>query len=170
MLILLAGGGFLSFNTGFAIWVLITMILFVFIMTRYAVPPIMNALEAREQKISESLKAAEEAIKRAEEISAKNDEALREAEAAAQKIRRDAVEQAASIRTERVEKAKAEADKMIEDARKAIEAEKRQAMQELRAEVSALAIMAAEKILGSEIDEKKNKKLVDDFVEGINKN
>lgn len=51
MTYLLAGGGLLSFNTGFAIWIAISLIVFLFIMIKFALPPIMKALNEREAKI-----------------------------------------------------------------------------------------------------------------------
>lgn len=85
MTYLLAGGGLLSFNTGFAIWIAISLIVFLFIMIKFALPPIMKALNEREAKIKNSLESAEKALAKAEQISKDNDIALREAEAKAQK-------------------------------------------------------------------------------------
>ena len=79
MLYLLAGGGLLSFNTGFAIWIAISLIIFLLVMTKYAMPPIMAALEGRETRIRESLEAAEVALAKAE-LFQDNHKALREAE------------------------------------------------------------------------------------------
>ncbi|SMO32143.1 F0F1 ATP synthase subunit B [Gracilimonas mengyeensis] len=170
MLLLAGGGGLLSFNTGFAIWIAITMVVFIFLMAKFGVPPIMKALEEREHKIKESLESAEKAIARAEQISKDNEKALREAETKAQQIRKEAVEEAELIRTERINKAKEEAEQIIDQARTSIEQEKRQALTELRSEVAKLAVASASKILDSELDEKKNHKLVDNFISDLQKN
>ena len=53
--LLAGGGGLLSFNPGFALWILVSMILFIAVMMKYAVPPIMTALTAREASIKDSL-------------------------------------------------------------------------------------------------------------------
>lgn len=170
MILLLAGGGFLSFNTGFALWILVTMIVFIAIMAKFAVPTIAKALDERELKIKSSLEAAEKAMARAEEVSAKNEKVLREAELNAQQIRNGAKEQAEAIRAERLDKAQSEAKQLVEDAHKAIEQQKQQALQELRSEVASLVIQATEHLLRSEIDKKKNEKLVDEFINEIHKN
>jgi len=171
MLMLLAGGGgILSFNPGFAIWVAITLILFVWLMNKYAVPPIMNALEEREKKIKDSLESADKALAKAEKISEENKKALREAEAKAQKLMKEAKEEAELIRAERIAKAKKEAEQLIEDARSSIEQEKKQALVELRDEVAKLAIESASRIIDAELDEKKNNKLVKNFIDDISKN
>lgn len=164
------GGGILSFNSGFALWVAITLILFLIVMGKYAVPLIMNSLSEREDRIKESLESAEKALARAEQISKDNEKALREAEAKAQQIRKEAIEEAEMLRTERIEKSKQEAAKILEQARITIEQEKKRALTELREEVAILAVQSASKILETELDEKKNTKLVDSFISNITKN
>jgi len=101
-MIYLASGGLFSFNTGFAIWVLISMVIFLFIMAKFAVPPIMAALDEREKNIKDSLESAENALKEAKQISQDNQKALKQAEAEAQRIRKDALVGAETIRAERV--------------------------------------------------------------------
>ncbi|GAA5520448.1 ATP synthase subunit b, sodium ion specific [Fodinibius salicampi] len=170
MLLLAGGGGILSFNGGFAIWVLISMIIFLWIMGKYAVPLIMDALQEREERIKDSLESAEKALNRAEQISKDNEKALREAEKKAQEIRKEAIQEAEMLRAERIEKSKKEAEEMIAQAKKTIEQEKERALMELRDEVVHLAVQSASKIIDAELDEKKNSKLVESFIKDISKN
>ncbi|MEX0894281.1 MAG: F0F1 ATP synthase subunit B [Balneolaceae bacterium] len=164
MTVFLAGGGILSFNTGFAIWVLISMLIFLWLMGKYAVPPIVKALNDREKRIKESLESAENAIAKAERIAKDNKKAMREAEVKAQQIRKKALEEAEILRSERIEKAKEEASRLLEDARNTIEQEKKRALLELRNEVADLAVQSASIILDAELDKEKNRKLVDDYI------
>ncbi len=159
-----------SFDTGYAIWVLISMVVFLYLMAKFAVPPIMKALSDRETRIKDSLEAAEKALAKAEEISRDNEKALKEAEIQAQKVRKEALEDAEILRTEKIEKAKSDAAKILDDARRTIEQEKKRALTELRNEVAELAIKSASLIIDSELDEKKNKKLVDNFIKDLSKN
>ncbi|MDZ7773425.1 MAG: F0F1 ATP synthase subunit B [Balneolaceae bacterium] len=169
-LVLAQGGGFLSFNGGFALWVLITMVLFLLLMGKYAVPHIMKALSERENRIQESLESAENALARAEQISKDNEKALREAEQKAQQIRKEAIAEAEVLRAERIEKSKAEAARMLEQARETIEQEKKRALLELRDEVARLAVQSASVILESELDEEKNSRLVNNYIQELSKN
>ncbi|MDZ7694411.1 MAG: F0F1 ATP synthase subunit B [Balneolaceae bacterium] len=164
------GSAILNFSSGFAIWVALTLIIFLVVMAKYAVPLIMEALSERESRIKESLESAEKALERAEKISKDNEKALREAEQKAQKIRKQAIEEAEILRSERIEKAKEEADQMLEQAREAIEQEKKRAMLELRDEVARLAVKSASIIIDSELDEEKNTKLVNNYIKDISKN
>ena len=170
MLYLLAGGGLLSFNTGFAIWIAISLIIFLLVLTKYAMPPIMASLEGRETRIRESLEAAEVALAKAEAISKDNDKALREAEQKAHQIRKEAKEEAERIRTERIAKAKDESEQIIEQAKSDIKLEKQSALLALRQEVAHLAIQSASVIIDAELDEEKNKKLVDNYIDNLSKN
>lgn len=162
--------GLFSFSTGYAIWVLISMVVFLYLMGKFAVPPIMKALSDRETRIKDSLEAAEKALTKAEQISRDNEKALKEAEVQAQKIRKQALEDADMLRSEKVNQANKEAEKILNNARATIEQEKQQALKELRNEVADLAIKAASLILDRELDEKSNKTLVDNFIKDLSKN
>ena len=167
---LAGGGGLLSFETGFGIWVAISTVLFLILMNKYLVPPIMEALNERESRIKDSLESAEKALEKAEKISKDNEKALKEAEIRAQKIRKEALEDAEVLRAEKIEKAKLDAEKILENARTTIEQEKKRALNELRNEVAELAVQSARIILKSEINENKNKKLVDSYINNLSKN
>jgi len=71
------------------------------------------------------------------------------------------------LRTEKIEKAKQDAEKILVSARNTIEQEKKKALVELRNEVADLAIKSATLILNSELDQIKNKKLVDNFIKDL---
>ncbi|MCH8567817.1 MAG: F0F1 ATP synthase subunit B [Balneolales bacterium] len=160
----------LNFEPGIVIWIFITFVVFIVLLKKLAWGPILKALEQREQSIQESLDSAEKAMKRAEEISAKNDEALKKAEVEAQRLRKEAKEEAEKIRVDIIEKARSEAEAAKNQILESIEQEKQKAMLELRNQVAELAIEATRRILNAELDQKKNKKLVDDFIDELSKN
>ncbi len=160
----------LDVDFGLFAWILITFLLFMFILAKFAWKPILNALKERESSIKDSLESAEIAMEQAKKISADNEKAMKEAEQKAQEIRKQAVEEAEAIRQERIEKSRKEAEAMLEQARETIEQEKQKALVELRKEVADLAVQAASKIIESELDDKKNKKLVDEYIQDISKN
>ncbi|MEX0681331.1 MAG: F0F1 ATP synthase subunit B [Balneolales bacterium] len=160
--------GLLDVDFGLFFWVLITFLLFLFLLSKFAWKPILLALGEREKAIKTSLEAAQKAKAEAEQISIENEKALKEAGAVAQKIRKKALDEAESLRADRMEKAKKEAEKLMDQARSTIEQEKKQALIELRAEISKLAIHAASRILDEELDEKRNKKIVDQYIKELN--
>jgi F-type H+-transporting ATPase subunit b len=132
----------------------IAMIVFVWFCMKFIWPPIMQAIEERQQQIADGLAAAE-----------KGQKDLEEAEAEAQKIVDDARKQATSIldqansrANEIVAEGKSEGEKerarQIAAAKAEIEQETNRAREELRGQVSAIAVASAEKILKREIDSK----------------
>jgi len=170
MSLFLAGSSLLSFNTGFAIWILISLIVFLGIMYKFALPPIIKGIEERETSIQSSLDAAEKALRDAEKIAKDNEDVVREAERAAQKIRKEATKEVEEFRAERLEKAKEDAEKLIEDAKKSIDQEKQKALNELRKEVADLTIEATTRLLQKNVDSETNRKLIDETINDLSKN
>ncbi len=170
MAVLILAAGLLSPNWGLAIWMLIAFLMLLFILSKFAFPAIIGGLKEREQMIEESMTRAERALAEAKQLQADNESARRDAERQAQTILRDAKEQADHQRTTDLDKTKTEIARMQESARADIEREKQQALAELRSEVASLAVGAAEKILGREVDADAQSGLVNDFIAELPKN
>ncbi len=162
--------GLLDANFGLAIWLIIAFVLLLILLRKFAWGPITTALDERESTIEEAITRAERANAEAQALLAQNDEARREAERQAQHILREAKEQADAQRAASVEQTKAEVARLQEAARADIEREKQQALAELRSEVAALAVGAAEKILGQKIDGAEQSALVDRFIADLPQN
>lgn len=169
-LFVLAAGGLLSANAGLAFWLAVAFILLLLLLGKFAWGPITSALSERETTIEESMTRAERALAEAKQLQADNEVARREAEAQAQAILREAREQASAQRDADVARTKAEIARMQESAQADIENQKQQALTELRSEVAALAVGAAEKILRREIDAEAQRGLVDQFIADLPQN
>ncbi|HUI31774.1 MAG TPA: F0F1 ATP synthase subunit B [Candidatus Acidoferrales bacterium] len=160
----------LELNTGLIIWTALTFGVLLVVLRSYAWKPILNNLETREESIRQSLERAEEAKREAERILEENKKNLAKAEEMAQQVLREARELGEKIRSELASKARAEGDKLLERARDEIERDKQLAMTQLHGLVAELAVKAAEKILDETIDEVKQKKLVENFINSLGKN
>jgi F-type H+-transporting ATPase subunit b len=132
----------------------IAMLVFVWFCMKIIWPPIMNAIEERQTRIADGLAAAE-----------RGQQSLDDAKSEAGKIVGDARKQATGIldqahsrANEIVAEGKAEGvkerERQIVAARAEIEQEVNRAREELRGQVSAIAVASAEKILRREIDGK----------------
>lgn len=134
----------------------IAMIVFVWFCMKFIWPPLLEAIEERQAKIAEGLAAAD-----------KGQESLQKATADAESIVDAARKQATGI----LDQAHARANEIVADgksdgvkererqlsaAKSEIEQEANRAREELRAQVSAIAIASAEKILEREIDSKQH--------------
>ncbi len=132
----------------------IAMIVFVWFCMKYIWPPIMKAIEERQTQIADGLAAAE-----------RGQQSLDKAQAEAEQIVDDARKQATTIldqaharANEIVAEGKAdgtkEREKQVAAALAEVEQETNRAREELRGQVSAIAVASAEKILQREIDKK----------------
>ena len=79
-------------------------------------------------------------------------------------------EAAEKVHQDVVAKAREEAQGMVEQARQSIEREKNAAISQLRREMADLAVQAASALVDANLDDEKNRKLVDDLIAGIPEN
>jgi F-type H+-transporting ATPase subunit b len=132
----------------------IAMLVFVWFCMKYIWPPILNAIEERQAQIEEGLAAADKGQESLVKAAAEADEIVAEARKQATGI----LDQAHSRANEIVSDGKAdgvkERDRQLSAAKAEIEQEANRAREELRGQVSAIAIASAEKILNREIDGK----------------
>ncbi|PAP78354.1 F0F1 ATP synthase subunit B [Rubrivirga marina] len=167
---LVLAASLLSANFGLAIWLGIAFLLLMFLLGKFAWGPITSALDEREQTIEASITRAEAALAEAKQLQSDNEAARREAEGQAQRILADARDEAARQREAAKADLAAELTEQRERASADIERQKQQALGELRAEVAALAVGAAEKILRKEIDAEQQRGLVDQFIADLPQN
>lgn len=146
---------------------LVTFIIMVVVLAKFAWKPILKALEDRENSIRKALEDAEKARKDLAESEAKRREVLAEAERKARDIVEYAKASAATLAAELAQKSRDEAKEIVESAHKEIGAAVEKARLELRRESSDLAIRIAEKILKENIDSSKNRELAERLVKDL---
>ena len=157
-------------NLGLIVWITITFLALLFVLKKYAWGPITTALSEREERITESMEQADRALSEAKKLQADNTKARKEAEAERQRLIREAREAADHLRSEEIANTKTQILTLQEQAKQEIERERDSALDSLRMEVADLAISAAEKILNENLDESRQKKIVDDFLSTLSKN
>ncbi|NOH03614.1 MAG: hypothetical protein HND47_17470 [Chloroflexi bacterium] len=92
---------------------------------------------------------------------------IADAQAEAGKVVREATERASSAAKDVKSAAEAEAAKARESAIAEAELERNRILGDLRGQVAALAIAAANKLVGEALDEKKQRALLDEFFSGV---
>ena len=130
-------------------------------------PPIIAAIEERQQKIAEGLAAADNAQKNLAQAEEKANEELKAARAKANEIIDQAHQRANQIVDAAKQDAIAEAGRQKALADAEIDAASNRAREELRKQVSALAVTGAEKLLKREIDANAHKALLDELAAEI---
>jgi F-type H+-transporting ATPase subunit b len=137
--------------------------LLIWFSVKFIWPPLMAVIEERQQRIAEGLAAADRSQKDLAQAQDKVNETLKEARVKANEI----IEQAHQRSLQMIEQARqdaiAEADRQKALAAADIDAASNRAREQLRAQVSALAITGAEKLLRREIDPNAHKALLDEL-------
>jgi F-type H+-transporting ATPase subunit b len=126
-------------------------------------PPLMKAIEERQKKIAEGLAAADNAQKNLAQAEEKVNEELKVARSKANEIIEQAHQRANQIVDQAKNDAVAEGNRQKALAEADIAASANRAKEELRKQVSALAVSGAEKLLKREIDANAHKALIDDL-------
>ena len=131
----------------------IAMIVFVWFCMKYIWPPILNAIEERQEKIAEGLAAAESGQEKLVEAEAEAESIIAEAKRQASTILDQANARANEIVADGKNDGVKERERQLTAAKAEIEQETNRAREELRGQVSAIAIAGAQKILEREIDD-----------------
>ena len=138
----------------------IAMIVFVWFCMKIIWPPVLGAIEERQEKIAEGLAAADKGQERLEQATVEAEGIISDARKQATSI----LDQAHSFANEIVSQGKSdgvkERDRQLAAAKAEIDQEANRAREELRGEVSAIAIASAEKILQREIDKKQHEDIL----------
>ena len=134
---------------------------------KFGWPHIIAAIEERQQKIAEGLAAADNAQKNLAQAEEKANEELKAARAKANEIIDQAHQRANQIVDQAKQDAVAEAGRQKALADAEIDAASNRAREELRKQVSSLAVTGAEKLLKREIDANAHKALLDELAAEI---
>ena len=138
----------------------VAFFIFVVFCMKFVWPPVIAALHERQKKIADGLDAASRAARDLELAHEKVGQQLREAKAQAAEIIEQAKKRGNQIVEEAVEKARIDADRVKVQAQAEIEQELNSVKDALRAQLGALAVGGAEKILGATIDQNAHAELV----------
>ncbi|RJL24506.1 F0F1 ATP synthase subunit B [Bailinhaonella thermotolerans] len=146
----------------------VAFIVVLLVVGKLLTPRIQKTLEDRADAIEGGLKRAEDAQAEAQRTLAQYREQLAEARHEAARLREEAREQGAQIKAELREEAQAEARRLIEAAHAQIEADRQQAMSQLRGEIGRLSTDLASRIVGESLeDEARQRRIVDRFLDEL---
>jgi F-type H+-transporting ATPase subunit b len=144
--------GSLGINGWNLIVQLVAFLIFIFLLWRYALGPIVGILDQRSDRIRESMEAAQRMQAELQATAARNEEVLGEARREAQQIVSSAREAGDAAISRAREEAGAQAEEYLHRAESTLRQETEQARQQLRQEVADLAVTAAGRIVRKELD------------------
>ena len=157
-------GTMLDVNIWNFIWPIINVILLFILLRIFLFKPINKIMDDRTRSIKNDIDAAEKAKKEAEELKQQYADSISDAKEEANKIIMKAHDDAEAERAAIIKKSQQEADQIVADADKAIENERKRVLRQAQSQIADLAIEAASKIIGENVDDEKNRRLVDDFL------
>ena len=156
---------------GLLFWTGLVFCLLLFLLAKYAWKPILNAVNAREQKIQEALDLADKTRAEMQLLQAENEKILKEARSERDALIKDAQEIANKLVDEAKNKAKMEATKIVESAKVIISMEKAAAITDLKNQLAGYSLSIAEKIVRGDLaSDEKQKALANKLADDINMN
>ena len=137
---------------GLLFWMTLTFVILLFLLSKFAWKPILNAVNEREVSIQDALNEAKLARQEMEQLKSDNERIIREAKLERDAILKEAREIKDRIVGEAKDAAKLESDKIIFAARQTIQAEKSAAMADIKSQIGLLSVNIAETILKQKLD------------------
>ncbi|MDR5903943.1 F0F1 ATP synthase subunit B [Franzmannia qiaohouensis] len=139
----------------------IAFAIFVWFCTKYVWPPLSQALHERQKRIADGLDAASRASRDLELAQEQAEQTLRESKEQASEILEQAHKRSTQMIEEARDQARSEGERLVASARAEIDQEVNRVKDELRAQVATLALIGAERVLESSIDEKAHREMLD---------
>lgn len=147
-------------DPGLYIWTIVTFLILLGLLARFAWRPLLDALEQRQEVIRKSLDDARQARHELEQVKTEAARLLSEARAEANGIVSRTRSDAAAFAEELRVKARADADALVKRAEKQIEMQTSRAMENIRRETVELSVAIASKILRRDISKEDNERLM----------
>ena len=148
---------------------ILNFVILVIFLRAVAYKPVCRLLEQRSQKIQSDLDKAEADKREAQQTLAQYRQTLQEANIRAQEIIANAEKSARDTHDAKILETKRDIEQIKKNAADEIQRERAQAMDQMKAEVVALSLLAAGKVIGKNIDNKENERLINDFINQLDK-
>ena len=156
-----------SIDPGLFLWSVLTFVLLVGLLYKFAFGPLMEMQRTRQAEIHQSIVEAERLREEAHGLLDDYKQQVASARQEADEILERARKVGESTRTEILEEAKAQADRALEKSREQIERETRQALQQIRNEVADLTLAAAEKVARKSLSDADQLRLINEAIAEI---
>lgn len=154
-------------DPGLFVWTILTFLLLVFVLAKFAWKPLLKMLQDREDMIRSSLEDAEKAKSELERLNEESEAIMAKARSEAQSILADGKAAAEKVKDGIIAKSKEQANKISEDNRNQIQVEKDKAISEIKEEVVNLTLSVAEKLIQKNLSDADNKSLIEESLKKV---
>ncbi|MGM9519646.1 MAG: F0F1 ATP synthase subunit B [Phascolarctobacterium sp.] len=148
---------------------ILNFLVLVFVLAKFVYKPVLGIMEERKNKIASDLETAEKAKNDAEAVKAEYAAKLADARQEAQAIIENARKTAQAAHDKIMADTKAEQEQYVAAQKEIIATEKKKAMDEVRAQVISLSMIAAGKIVEQKLNSEEDKKMASKIVDSIMK-
>ena len=154
-------------DPGLFIWTILTFLVLLWLLAKFAWRPLLQALESRQELIRKSLDDAQEARRELERLHLESAQILKEARVQADSIITQTRSDGERLREEMRQKARAEADTIVRTAERQIQLETARALQQIRHEAADLSVMIASKLIQRNLSKEDNERLIEDALNQV---
>ena len=151
-------------DPGLMFWTVATFLALLFALSRFAWKPLLGALDARENRIRDNIQDAQRLKDESEALLEEHRAQLAQARKEAQQIIADSRDAGERVRRDIEEKARAEGQAILDRAKNEIERSKVAALESIRRESVDIALGAAAKLIGQNLDSDGDRALVQDYL------
>jgi len=154
-------------DPGLFIWTILTFLVLLTLLAKFAWKPLLQALEARQESIRKALDDAQQAKLELERVQQESAAIVAKARQDADAIITRSRADAESLREELRGKARAEAEGIVRNAERQIQAETARALQQIRHEAVDLSVAIASKIIQRNLSKEDNERLIDETLRSL---
>lgn len=158
---------FLGVNPWTALFVLLNTLTIYFVAKKFLFVPVMKIIADRQQEIDSMYAAAGEAQQQAEAMQTEYQQKLATAQQTSERLVKEAMARGQAREEEIIRKANEEAAAIMDKASADIAMEKKKALNDAKDEISGLAMAIAGKVVGRELSEADQSKLIDRFIDEL---
>jgi F-type H+-transporting ATPase subunit b len=157
----------LGLNLGYLIVQILNFIIIFLILSAFAYKPLLNLLNERRKRIAQGLEDAKIAAEARENAEQEAAEIIAKAQADAAERMRESTERAVAAEKEIIAEAEKESAKIRQDAVTDANQERERILAEVRGQIAALSMAAAQRLIGEALDEKRQRALIEEFFSGV---
>ena len=161
---MLAANPLIEVSTGLMIWTLICFGITFFVLRKWIFGPVQKAIDARRERIRQAIEEAEKARAEARSLLEEHRAMIQQARGEAEQILAEARRVGEAQRERMKDELEAERQRRLDDTTKQIESETRRALEQIRAEVAELTVIATSKVTGKVLTDDDHRRLIDDAI------
>ena len=154
-------------DPGLFVWTILTFLILVALLARFAWRPLLQALERRQATIVQSLEDAQRARQELERLQRESTQIMAQARAEAESMLARSRSDAEALREELKQKARTEAAGIVKNAERQIQLETARAIQQIRHEAVDLSVAIASKILRRQVTREDNEALIQEALKQV---